>query len=105
LNAERARAVAEATFRREHGRIIAALIRLCGSFDRAEEAMQDAFAVAVEQWEREGLPANPRTWLISTARFRAIDRQRRAARSHSLTPPSRKRERCGHPTSGRRLPA
>jgi len=65
-------------------RILATLIRLLRDFDLAEEAMQDAFAVAVEQWEREGLPANPRTWLISTARFRAIDRQRRDARSHQL---------------------
>jgi RNA polymerase sigma-70 factor (ECF subfamily) len=71
-------------YRDESRRILATLIRLLRDFDLAEEAMQDAFAVAVEQWEREGIPANPRTWLISTARFRAIDRQRREARSHQL---------------------
>jgi RNA polymerase sigma-70 factor (ECF subfamily) len=71
-------------YRDDSRRILATLIRLLRDFDLAEEAMQDAFAVAVEQWEREGLPANPRTWLISTARFRAIDRQRRDARSHQL---------------------
>jgi RNA polymerase sigma-70 factor, ECF subfamily len=71
-------------YRDDSRRILATLIRLLRDFDLAEEAMQDAFAVAVEQWEREGVPANPRTWLISTARFRAIDRQRRDARSHQL---------------------
>lgn len=69
----------------ESRRILATLIRLLGDFDVAEEAMQDAFAVAVEEWERAGTPANPRTWLISTARFRAIDRMRRDARSTSLS--------------------
>ena len=65
-------------------RILATLIRLLGDFDAAEEAMQDAFAIAVERWSRDGVPANPRTWLISTGRFRAIDRLRRDARSTSL---------------------
>ncbi|MEP6492734.1 MAG: DUF6596 domain-containing protein [bacterium] len=67
-------------FREEFSRALATLIRLLGDFDAAEEALQDAFVVAVEQWAREGVPANPRAWLVSTARFRAIDRMRRDAR-------------------------
>src|SRR4030095_4318513 len=54
--------------------------RLLADFDRAEEAMHEAFATAVEQWEREGVPANPRAWLVSTARFKAIDALRGRAR-------------------------
>jgi RNA polymerase sigma-70 factor, ECF subfamily len=74
------------TFREESGHILATLIRLLGDFDLAEEAMQDAFAVAVEQWTSAGtIPDNPRTWLISTARFRAIDRLRRDARAEPLS--------------------
>jgi RNA polymerase sigma-70 factor (ECF subfamily) len=72
-------------YRDDSRRILATLIRLLRDFDLAEEAMQDAFAIAVEQWERDGIPVNPRTWLISTARFRAIDRQRRDSRSTELT--------------------
>jgi RNA polymerase sigma-70 factor (ECF subfamily) len=64
----------------ESRRILATLIRLLGDFDVAEEALQDAFGVALEQWARDGLPANPRTWLVSTGRNRAIDRMRRDAR-------------------------
>lgn len=67
-------------FREESSRALATLIRILGDFDAAEEALQDAFVVAVEQWAREGVPANPRAWLVSTARFRAIDRMRRDAR-------------------------
>jgi RNA polymerase sigma-70 factor (ECF subfamily) len=67
-------------FREESARALATLIRLLGDFDAAEEALQDAFVVAVEQWERDGVPANPRAWLVSTGRFRAIDRMRRDAR-------------------------
>src|SRR3954451_17419131 len=59
MRERQARAVVEATFRREHGRIIAALIRLCGSFDRAEEAMQDAFASALVTWCEQGIPDHP----------------------------------------------
>lgn len=70
----------EAVYREESRRILATLIRLLGDFDLAEEAMQDAFAVAVERWPREGVPNNPRSWLISAGRFRAIDRLRRATR-------------------------
>jgi len=71
-------------YRDDSRRILATLIRLLGDFDAAEEAMQDAFAVAVERWAQGGVPSNPRTWLISTGRFRAIDRLRRDARSDPL---------------------
>jgi RNA polymerase sigma-70 factor (ECF subfamily) len=67
-------------YRTESRRILATLIRLLGDFDVAEEALQDAFGVALVQWARDGIPANPRTWLVSTGRHRAIDRMRRDAR-------------------------
>jgi len=67
----------ERVFREESGRILATLIRLCRDFDLAEEAMQDAFAVALERWSRDGLPANPGAWITTTARRKAIDRLRR----------------------------
>ena len=67
-------------YRTESRRILATLIRLLGDFDVAEEALQDAFGVALEQWARDGIPSNPRTWLVSTGRNRAIDRMRRDAR-------------------------
>jgi RNA polymerase sigma-70 factor (ECF subfamily) len=67
-------------FRSESRRVLATLIRLLGDFDLAEEALQDAFAAAVEQWPIEGAPANPRAWLVSTGRFKAIDGLRRRAR-------------------------
>lgn len=67
-------------YRAEARRVFATLIRLLGDFDLAEEAMHDAFAAALEQWSRDGVPANPRAWLISTGRFKAIDRIRRRAR-------------------------
>jgi RNA polymerase sigma-70 factor (ECF subfamily) len=70
----------DALFRAESGRILATLIRLLGSFDRAEDAMHDAFNVALQRWPQEGVPDNPRAWLISTARFKAIDALRRHAR-------------------------
>jgi RNA polymerase sigma-70 factor (ECF subfamily) len=72
--------IVEETFRTESRRVLATLIRLLGDFDLAEEALQDAFSVAVERWPVEGVPANPRTWLISTGRFKAIDGLRRRAR-------------------------
>jgi len=67
----------EEIFRREAGRVLATLIRLLGDFDLAEEAQQDAFAAALEQWPSHGKPDNPRAWLISTGRNKAIDRIRR----------------------------
>jgi RNA polymerase sigma-70 factor, ECF subfamily len=70
----------EEIFRTEHGRILATLIRLLGDFDVAEEALQEAFATALEQWPSTGLPSNPVPWLVSTARHKAIDRLRRQAR-------------------------
>ena len=70
----------DAVYRADSRRVLATLIRLLGDFDRAEEAMHDAFAAAVEQWPREGLPDNPRAWLVSAGRFKAIDAMRRRAR-------------------------
>ena len=67
-------------YRTESGRILATLIRLLGSFDLAEDAMQDAFAAALERWPQDGVPANPRAWLVSTGRNKAIDALRRRAR-------------------------
>jgi RNA polymerase sigma-70 factor (ECF subfamily) len=68
---------AEAVFRREHGRIIASLIRLCGSFDRAEEAMQEAFAAALHHWAERGVPDNPAAWITTAAYRKLIDARRR----------------------------
>src|SRR5438105_1974165 len=70
-------ASAEAAFRREHGRIIASLIRLCGSFDRAEEAMQEAFAAALRYWAERGVPDRPAAWITTTAYRKLIDARRR----------------------------
>ena len=67
-------------YRTESRRIFATLIRLLGDFDLAEDALHDAFRVAMEQWPHDGLPANPRAWLVSTGRFKAIDALRRRAR-------------------------
>jgi RNA polymerase sigma-70 factor (ECF subfamily) len=63
----------EAVYRRESSRVLATLIRLVGDFDLAEEALHEAFTVAMEQWSRQGVPANPRAWLISAGRFTAVD--------------------------------
>jgi RNA polymerase sigma-70 factor, ECF subfamily len=70
----------DAIYRAESRRVFATLIRLLGDFDLAEEAAQNAFAAALEQWPREGVPANPRSWLVSTGRFKTIDALRRRAR-------------------------
>jgi RNA polymerase sigma-70 factor, ECF subfamily len=70
----------DAVYRSESRQVLATLIRLLGDFDAAEEALHDAFTVAVEQWARDGVPANPRAWLVSTGRFKAIDVMRRRAR-------------------------
>src|SRR3954468_23257450 len=69
--------ILERVFRDEWGRVVAGLIGLLGDFDLAEEAAQEAFAIAAARWPREGTPANPRAWLLTTARNRAIDRVRR----------------------------
>src|SRR5258705_8311599 len=70
----------DALYRSDSRRVLATLIRLLGSFDSAEEAMHDAFTAALDSWPSDGVPENPRAWLISTGRFKAIDRLRRAAR-------------------------
>lgn len=70
----------EAIYREESGRVRATLIRLLGDFDLAEDAVHDAFAAALERWPREGVPENPRAWLVSAGRFKAIDTMRRRAR-------------------------
>ena len=70
----------ETLYRSESGRVLATLVRLLGDLDLAEEAMHEAFAAALESWPQTGIPDNPRPWLISTARFKAIDVMRRRAR-------------------------
>jgi RNA polymerase sigma-70 factor (ECF subfamily) len=70
----------EAVYRNDSRRVFATLVRILGDFDLAEEAMHDAFAAAVDQWPKEGVPANPRAWLVSAGRFKAIDTMRRRAR-------------------------
>ncbi|SDB31106.1 RNA polymerase sigma-70 factor, ECF subfamily [Bauldia litoralis] len=76
----------EAIYRAESRRVLATLIRLLGGFELAEEALHDAFMAAAERWPRDGLPANPRAWLVSAGRFRAIDRLRRRARFDAVAP-------------------
>jgi RNA polymerase sigma-70 factor (ECF subfamily) len=78
-SAGEARAALEAVYRTESRRVLATLIRLLGDFELAEEALHDAFVAAVAQWPRQGVPANPRAWLVSAGRFRAIDAIRRRA--------------------------
>ncbi|UVL44944.1 RNA polymerase sigma factor [Pseudomonas moraviensis] len=80
------RARVELVYRDESRRILATLIRLLGDFDLAEEALHEAFFVAVERWQRDGVPDNPRTWLVSTGRFKAIDVLRRRARFKASQP-------------------
>src|SRR5437764_13259026 len=75
-----ANAAVDAVYRSDWGRIIATLIRLVGDFDVAEEAAQEAFAAALDQWPASGIPVSPRTWIIQTARHKAIDRIRRRTR-------------------------
>src|SRR4051812_8071241 len=74
------RGVVDEVYRSESRRVFATLIRLLGDFDRAEEALHEAFAAAVECWPRGGVPATPRAWLVSTGRFKAIDATRRRVR-------------------------
>jgi RNA polymerase sigma-70 factor, ECF subfamily len=74
------RQAVDAVYRTESRRVFATLVRVLGDFDLAEEALQDAFAAAVKQWPAEGVPANPRAWLVSAGRFKAIDAMRRRAR-------------------------
>src|SRR5215207_1787410 len=78
--AEHVRELVDAVYHEESRRVFATLIRLLGDFDLAEEALHDAFRSALEQWPRDGVPANPRSWLVSAGRFKGIDRIRRQAR-------------------------
>lgn len=84
--AEPARETVEAVYRAESRRVFATLVRLLGDFDLAEEALHDAFASAIESWPRDGVPANPRAWLVSAGRFKAIDTLRRRARFDASLP-------------------
>ncbi len=81
---EQAREVVDAVYRSESRQVLATLIRLLGDFDLAEEALHDAFRAALEQWPRDGVPANPRGWLVSAGRFKAIDGMRRRVRLDPL---------------------
>src|SRR5579872_1366534 len=78
--AEKIREILDSFYRAESGRILATLVRLLGDFDLAEDAVHDAFVAALERWPKDGVPANPRAWLVSTGRFKAIDALRRSAR-------------------------
>src|SRR5690349_19278662 len=97
------RELLDSLYRDDSGRILATLIRLLGDFDLAEEAMHEAFAAALSLWPKNGIPDNPRPWLISTARFKAIDTLRRRARfdgsqdelARHLEAQSRSAESCG----------
>ena len=82
--AEHARNAVDAVYRSDSRHVLATLIRLLGDFDIAEEALHDAFRAALEQWPRDGVPANPRAWLVSTGRFKAIDAIRRRMRFEPL---------------------
>lgn len=86
MSSTEARAAVEAVYRREKRRVLATLIRLLGGFDAAEEALHEAFAAAADRWPREGVPANPYSWLVSTGRFKMVDRWRRQARLASALP-------------------
>jgi len=82
--AQHARETVDAVYRAESRAVLATLIRLLGDFDLAEEALHEAFRVALEKWPRDGVPANPRAWLVSAGRFKAIDQIRRRARFEPL---------------------
>ena len=77
---EQLRAQVDALYRAESRHVLATLIRLLKDFDLAEEALHEAFTAAVQQWPQDGVPANPRAWLVSTGRFKAIDVMRRRVR-------------------------
>jgi RNA polymerase sigma-70 factor, ECF subfamily len=84
IDEHRAREAVDAVYRAESRRVLATLIRVLGDFDLAEEALHEAFRAAVEQWPRDGVPANPRAWLVSAGRFKAVDRLRRSSRFDPL---------------------
>jgi RNA polymerase sigma-70 factor (ECF subfamily) len=97
-SAEQIRETLDDIYRSESRRILATLIRLLDDFDLAEDALHDAFRVAMEQWPRDGVPANPRAWLVSAGRFKAIDTLRRRAKFEA--PLAELAERLDHDTSG-----
>ena len=86
MSAAKARDALEAAYRTERRRVLATLVRVLGGFDAAEEALHEAFAAAADRWPREGVPANPYSWLVSTGRFKTIDRWRRQARLAGALP-------------------
>jgi RNA polymerase sigma-70 factor (ECF subfamily) len=86
VNTADTRSAIETAYRTEARRVLATLIRLLGGFEAAEEAVHEAFAAAVEQWPRDGVPANPFAWLVSAGRFKLIDRWRRQARFTQALP-------------------
>jgi RNA polymerase sigma-70 factor (ECF subfamily) len=94
------RATLEAVYRGESRRIFATLVRLLGDFDRAEEALHEAFRAALEQWPAQGVPANPRAWLVSAGRFKAIDALRRQARFSSWDESAERAEALADPAPG-----
>jgi len=96
-SAERVREMVDAVYRADSRPVLATLLRLLGDFDLAEEALHDAFTAAVEQWPRDGVPVNPRAWLVSAGRFKAIDGLRRRARFDALLA-----ECAGHPDADTR---
>ena len=101
---EQVRAAVDAVYRADSRRVLATLIRLLGDFDLAEEAMHDAFTAAVEQWPRDGMPANPRAWLVSTGRFKSIDTHAQAGALRRVARRARRaargrRARAGRPTT------
>lgn len=81
---DQAQSIVDEVYRRDSRRVLATLIRLLGDFDLAEEAMHEAFRAALEQWPRQGMPTNPRAWLVSAGRFKAIDAMRRLSRFTAL---------------------
>jgi len=84
LAGDRIHEAVDALYVSESRRVLATLIRLLGDFDIAEEALHDAFKAALEQWPKDGMPSNPRAWLVSAGRFKAIDGLRRRARFDPL---------------------
>ncbi|MEI6085500.1 MAG: RNA polymerase sigma factor [Verrucomicrobiota bacterium] len=86
IAADQVRETVDAVYRTESRRILATLIRLLGDFDLAEDALHDAFRAALEKWPADGVPENPRAWLVSAGRFRAIDALRKRARQAELEP-------------------
>lgn len=100
-HAAQVRQLVETLYRTESRRVLATLIRQIGDFELAEDALQEAFAAAVDQWSRDGVPANPRGWLVSTGRFKAIDTLRRRARfDASLAQIARRLDESGDTKDG-----